>query len=381
MRRACAIVGLLMLLAPARARAQSASASGSMGVGAFDARLATVFDLGFDVAGPSYALGFGARMRVVDNEFRRADWDEPSELARILRYLIYQREEDVQVTAVAGELGGARIGHGSVWSGFTSGVEIDHGHLGAHVRLGRGRLGVEAAVDDVVAPRLVGARVGWELLDSLGVAVSASADLSAPSMDGSAALPFVGLDLDYQVQSGRLGLRAYWDLVAVIGLAAGAHLGVEASLESEPARVTLGVEGRSGTASYFPGWFGPLYAAHRPQRLDRARRGMMRGLGHQLRGAVKLHGFGEASVSYAERAGLPALWVGRLSLPHTSVVQAAGWAALEPRGAKAAAFEARVPVRGNLFVGGDVARLYRHEMSMPVPVWVVTASVGGVLGE
>lgn len=83
----------LWALTPDSAFAQQANASGSVGAGVFDSEPAAAVDIGFDVAGAEYAMGFGARLYwLASSGFREEDWDERSEWAGLLRYLTYVRD-------------------------------------------------------------------------------------------------------------------------------------------------------------------------------------------------------------------------------------------------------------------------------------------------
>ncbi|HUH03995.1 MAG TPA: hypothetical protein VML75_18490, partial [Kofleriaceae bacterium] len=150
---------VLVVSAPATARGQDASASGSLGVGMFGSDPATTIDVGLDAAGEGYAIGLGARLRyLAGSGVRTEDWDQASEVARLIRYLQLARDGEVQVSVAVGELAGLTLGNGVMVDGYSAGLDVDHGHLGVSSRLRWSRYAAEVFADDVIAPRIVGAR-------------------------------------------------------------------------------------------------------------------------------------------------------------------------------------------------------------------------------
>jgi len=124
----------------------------------------TTVDVAIDLTGEHYAVGVGARLRLLVGEgLRDEDWDEISELARIIRYAIYRLDSDeddglIRLSVAVGELGGATLGEGILIDDYATGDDVDHGRLGAQLRFERQGHGVEGLVDDVIAPRIEGAR-------------------------------------------------------------------------------------------------------------------------------------------------------------------------------------------------------------------------------
>lgn len=382
-----------------------ALASGALAAGVFDRRASTALDVGLDIAGEHYALGLGGRLRwLFGDGFRTRDWDERSEWANLVRYLNFARDHGrVAVAMAMGQLGGVRLGHGAVIDGYASGLDIDHRHLGLQLRIDSQKLAGELVIDDLVAPRIIGARGRWQWgreTRALSVGGSLITDLSAPTdeaPDGAQVLPIADLEGKFQMATsdGRWLGALYGDLVAVTTMAAGAHVGLLARMRRYDAIVALRAEVRVGTDRYLPGYIGPLYELDRrpslepgsdpptmDSQLDIARQGGMGGFGSLFEVRVQVPGYGDLSAYYARRAGLADQLVLRINAPYLQPVQAAAWVAAEV-GAGAEnwilASELRARVTGRFFAGAEVARMYRRVDGAPAPVWMASASFGATL--
>lgn len=416
----CSWVFLLGLTAPATVSAQEASASGSLGAGMFGSEAAAAAELGVDLSGERYALGIGGRLRwVADEGVRTRDWDEPSEWATLVRYLMYARAPEdggVGVAAAMGPLGSVSLGHGALIQGYTTGLDVDHRGLGAQLRVAHGGLGVEGLIDDVIAPRVTGVRGSWQRQarrHTLAAGVSVAADLAAPRtvagpgapMPGVARafLPMVAVDgsagLHHRLpgDGGADGTRRiagtlHAELAAISTVAAGLHLGLGLDLALGEARLWARGALSVGTDGYVPGWVGPLYERDRVQlgetpgaasQLDRARAGGLGHVGSRLAAGARHELLGELELAYAQRPGLPDLATTRLAAPYFRDLQAALWAAVETGGqARVLALELRARLPRGLFATAEVARLYRaaDEMTAPpgalAPWWLATVAVG-----
>ncbi|HLU66825.1 MAG TPA: hypothetical protein VKZ63_11140, partial [Kofleriaceae bacterium] len=346
--------------------------------------------------------------------FRAAEWDEASEIAAgVVRYGLVAWEADdgsAAVSAAVGELGGVTLGHGSIVDGYASGLDVDHGHLGAQVRAARGALAFEALVDDVIAPRIGGARMSWRAAERVELGAQLAGDRAAPemAMDGAPGSAMVAAAaLDAALLAGGEEDRArgalYADLVGLIGLGAGAHLGArgELAIGDGGARASARGELRAGSGGYLPGWIGPLYERDRLQmegagagagdmtgagQLEVARSGGLGGFGGLGELAIDAPGAGSARVSYAARRGVSDLVAAHLAAPYRERVQAGLWAAARLSGARpdamALAAELRVRLPHSLFARAEAAHLFREEEGRPVvPIWIAQVAVGTVLGE
>ncbi|HTM22644.1 MAG TPA: hypothetical protein VL172_19110, partial [Kofleriaceae bacterium] len=205
------LLALVLFVCPRPAQAQETSAAGWIGGGTFGGDAAATVDIGFDVDGHGASMGMGARLRwLAGGGLRTEDWDELSEWVGVLRYFTWVTHpagedagpaedgdapvvpaDELRGELAIGRLGGATLGHGSVIDGFTTGLDVDHGQVGAQVRAQRGNLGAEALIDDLVSPRIVGVR-GHALLQSgVDVGLSAAGDGAVPLMDGNRAVLFL----------------------------------------------------------------------------------------------------------------------------------------------------------------------------------------------
>ena len=167
---------------------------GDAGIGFLGRDAYTTFQLGFDLQEGGFTLGLQARLRVrvVDRGqereglgIRREDWDEPSDLAYLIRYASYRRDvKGVALGFSLGELAGYTLGHGSLVRSYGSAVDLDHPHGGLMARLAGRRWRVDAVLDDFVAPDFVGLRVGGVPVlrgkHRLEVGVSGLLDFRAP---------------------------------------------------------------------------------------------------------------------------------------------------------------------------------------------------------
>jgi hypothetical protein len=410
----CSLVVALALAAPAAA--EEASASGSLGAGMFGSSAAASAELGVDVAGERYALGIGGRLRwVADEGVRTRDWDELSEWAALVRYLVYTRapadprsDDGVRVAAAMGQLGGVTLGHGALIQGFGTGLDVDHRRLGAQLRLAHGALGFEGLIDDVIAPRVAGIRGSWQHQAQQRVfaaGVSAAADFSAPRAVMTADMPvtiehvfvpMLAVDGSVGLQRGdgarRVAGALHAELAAISTVAAGLHVGL--ALDATLGRVRLwGGGGASvGTDGYVPGWVGPLYERDRVQlgeapgagsQLDRATAGGLGHAGSRIAAGGRHELLGEIELAYAQRPGLPDLATARVVAPHFRDVQGALWGAVETGGqARVVALELRARLPHGLFVTAEAARLYRAADEMAdspgalAPWWLATLALG-----
>lgn len=398
---------------PADAPEPVGVASGALGAGMFDAQAAVSLDLGIDLAGRHYTMGLGARVRLLFSDgLRTEDWDERSEWATLVRYLSYRRAHDrVQVDLAIGELGGATLGHGVLFDGYSSGLDVDHRHLGAQLRVsdvtiaGEDFTG-EGVIDDLLAPRLFGVRGYWQRggdTRRLQVGLSSALDVSAPVADGvetaEEVLPTVALEgqLEWSQFDQELAGAVYGDAVAIAAMAVGLHLGLRGRARVRE-RATIGVRGelRLGSGSYIPGWMGPLYEINRrvqglgpsapmsarASQLDVARAGGLGGLGGLAEVQVSVDDVGSATVYYARRAGLPDQLVARVAVPYFRAVQGAAWLATEV-GAGAEtwvlASEVRARINARFFASAEFAHLYGERADELTAVWSAMATFGATL--
>ena len=400
-RALAAILAALLLVVSAPARAQEVTGSGSLGAGMFGPQPASTAEVGLDVAGSGYALGLGARARwLAEDGFRGEDWDELSEQAGVVRYATGAWSDgDSAVGGALGELGAVTLGHGSIIGGYSSGLDVDHGHLGAQARAHSGPLAGELVVDDLVAPRIGGARASLTAAEDLAVGLAIAGDRAAPAMDGErAAVAAAALDVELRAATGGDDARGalFADAVGVVGLGAGLHAGAagDARVAGE---VRLGgrAELRAGSRHYLPGWIGPLYEIERremidargamaPGQLEAARAGGLAGIGAAGALTVDAAGVVSGEVGAALRRGVADVVTARVLAPFRERFQAGLWSAAAVDGGRldalALAAEARLELPDRLFLRADLARLVREEEGLLRPVWLAQVALGASLG-
>lgn len=366
-----------------------------------------------DVAGEHYAMGVGARLRWVISDgpeggFRAEDWDERSEWASLVRYLTYARMHGTADVALAvGQLGGITLGHGSLMDGYSAGLDVDHRHLGAALRVHGERLSGEFLLDDLVAPRITGSRLGWRThgsgftLDAgASVIMDLSAEETAGAMSTSTLLPVAALDgrAQWTTRDRRWGGALYTDLVAIADIAVGAHVGISGyGTLSSNTRVSLRGELRRGSGGYIPGWFGPFYeldrraapmgteasTARTGSQLDIARRGGLAGWGGLAEARVELPDMGEFAVYYARRAQLADHLVVRATVPFLRDIQGAAWLAAEVgEGADAWILSSEIRARLNArwFASAELSRLYIDRDAVIEPILTGLITFGATVG-
>ena len=422
------------------------TAEGAVGAGMFGTQPSSSVDLGIDLGGRDWAVGLGGRLRwLAGDGFRAADWDEASEIFGVLRYGLWRWQDDrgdAGVSLALGTLGGVVLGHGAILDGYTAGLDVDHGHVGAQVRGVSGRFAGELVVDDLMAPRIAGLRASMAPMPHVIVGASLVGDRSAPDgvatgaagMDGATAhslFTAAGIDAELggATDSGEVGGAVYSDLVHLVGLGSGLHLGVRGEValgdggggsgsgaggaigdgpvadgmagesgEVWGGAVRLGarLELRAGTSGYLPGWVGPLYERDRRQMIDAAgdamggqlvaaRAGGLAGLGGLGGLTADVPGLGSAQVSYALRRGVSDLLTVRVSAPGRRALQGSLWTAAELDGTNSQALgvgaELRARLPRHLFVAAEAARLYHDVGGAYRALWLAQVSVGTVLGE
>ena len=398
---------LAALVAPAAAHAQEVSASGSLGAGAFGAQPATTAEAGIDIAGAGYALGIGARGRwLAEDGFRGEDWDELSEQVGVIRYATAawsdgEEEGGTALSAAVGELGAVSLGHGSIVGGYSSGLHVDHGHLGAQGRMRSGPVAGELVVDDLVAPRIGGARVAAEIAEAVAVGATVAGDRVAPATDGErAAVAAVAVDGELRTRSEGDAARGalFADAVGIAGLAAGLHAGASGdALVGDGVRLGARAELRAGSRHYVPGWVGPLYEIERrlmtaadgamtAGQLEVARAGGLAGIGAAGALTASATGIASGEIAVAARRGIADVVTARLLAPFHDHFQAGLWSAAALAGshidALALAAEARLELPNRLFLRADAARLVRDDdMGLVRPVWLVQLALGASVGD
>jgi hypothetical protein len=282
---------------------------GDAGLGFLGPDLLTTVQVGFDLQEGGFTLGIQARLRLriadrgANREglgVRREDWDEPSDLAYLLRYASYRRHvREVALGFSLGELAGYTLGHGSLIRDYHGAVDLDHPHGGFAARVAAPRWQVDLMLDDFVAPEFAGLRVSGTPVRSgphaLVIGAASLLDFQAPRavrLDELGArriddhrnlevtrslLGAVGLDVAYELgdpdDPTREHLRVYVDgnlLIPERGVAEpalGLHVGASFAAHPFGGRVGLfgGVEYRRLGPGYLPSWVDLVYDVQRLQ--------------------------------------------------------------------------------------------------------------------
>jgi len=217
-----------------------------------------------------------------DPSIRREDWDEPSDVAHVLRELTYRNGG---VFLRAGELADASLGHGTIVRGYHNAIDPDHPHAGLLLEVREADADVEALVDNYLAPRLIGGRMAARPIDDrFTLGGTASFDLSAPrevredfsgnrSVDPTrnlettgGVLGMAGADVEYLFGArGKSWLAPYVDANVLLGTGTGLHAGAHASLPAGRLRLRAQGEYRLGSDRYLPAYADALYDVERLQ--------------------------------------------------------------------------------------------------------------------
>lgn len=217
-----------------------------------------------------------------DPTIRREDWDEPSDVAHVLREITYKNGG---VSLRAGELADVSLGHGTIVRRYHNATDPDHPHAGLLLEVREADADVEALVDNYLAPRLVGGRVAARPLDDrFTIGGTATFDLSAPtviredfsgnrSVDPTrnlettgGVLGMAGADVEYLFgERDRSWLAPYVDTNILLGMGTGLHAGAHASLPAGRLRLRAQGEYRLGTDRYVPAYADALYDLERLQ--------------------------------------------------------------------------------------------------------------------
>jgi hypothetical protein len=223
---------------------------------------------------------------------RSADWDETSDYMRVIRYLQYGNRHDTFYIR-AGELNGVVIGHGTIVNGYNNNVDINHFQWGINTAVNMRHGGVEAMMDNLVSPEVIGMRGylrPWEFFDPeswwtrLAFGISVVGDVDAPSsliltetgeyvFDSEENLAvaeregtgILGIDLELQVYTDDLvSITPYTDVNFHLGEGTGLHIGNLANFTlSELVALNTLLELRVLGAGYLPDYFDGLYEVER----------------------------------------------------------------------------------------------------------------------
>ncbi|MBT8495139.1 MAG: hypothetical protein KJO07_18985, partial [Deltaproteobacteria bacterium] len=333
---------------------------------------------------------------LVSGEVREQDWDQPGEWATLIRYARYRRpaaSDEAQLAVAAGELSGVSLGFGALVDGYASGLDINHRHLGAHVRAYASRFGATAMIDDVVSPRLIAARAYHRPWRQLYLGAQVVTDLSAPTMEGNEATVGAAGDVAWAFRSrGKpWWVESYAQLATWVGRGSGTHLGARGQTRFGLWTLAAHVDGQLGSRSYLAGAVDALYERTRYllgdglSLVDRSDRGGLAGLGGVARASVARLGLGSIQLGGGHRSGLGARFDARVASAERARFQVAMTTAYQGVSGSDAAWmmasELRVRLPLRLYASAQAARLYRRTGDEIAPAWWLVATLGTVLGE
>lgn len=301
--------------APPTAQPGKKGFSGQVGGAALFEKIQEDYFVTLDLA---TELGFGPvalgvwvplRFRVWDRDpendgvFRKEDWDEVSDYARLLRFVeLRLGGESWRFRGRFGALDGESLGHGTVLAGYYNSLDRNHYQAGLKLDTAIRWGGLELMLDNLLAPELFGFRLHvrpasfftknvWA--NRFIVGLSYTADVRAPAslspdptktpaqplVDGEQNvvvasrdhLGVLGVDLEYAlVQNKLIDLVPYLDLNFMFdggaGAGAGMHLGTFFNLRiPTPVGPTLltRLEYRAVGKGYAPRYFDSLYETQR----------------------------------------------------------------------------------------------------------------------
>ncbi len=298
MKRLCAVLFAVCMATPAFAADITGSAD--LGLGILDGDFYAAASAAFAYKSEPLQLGAQLPVRLMltgDDavRIRRQDWDEASDVTRLLRYLDWHPSEEVHFRL--GEPTAVTLGHGAIVDHFYNATDLDHYKTSLRFAWQDKRFGVEFFNNDITRWEIMAARVGYKPMGGttswirdLQVAFTLGVDRAAPTGSPAgtdetnqpivlhAPLWLYGVDADIPMWRGaQRQLLLYTD---VVGLSHGAsfagatavntggwHLGLRLELPSvAPATdLTLRLEGVYMGKGYLPGFFDNLYEVERFQ--------------------------------------------------------------------------------------------------------------------
>jgi len=243
-----------------------------------------------------------------DDVLRTEDWDELTDMARIVRFLeLNLGDDDWGLRTRIGALEGESIGHGTILAGYFNSVDRDHYQGGVALRAGFGFGGAELMIDNILAPEIIGSRIflrpaAWftdaDWAKKLVFGVSYVTDSQAPvalqgatggSQNGGQAVAFepvvddqgniqvaeranvgiVGFDVEYALLKNTLmdivpyvDVNVMKDAESGVGIHAGTFMNLKMPGGFGP-KIMTRLEYRYAGDHYAPRYVDSLYEAHR----------------------------------------------------------------------------------------------------------------------
>jgi len=199
-------VNSLLLIAALLQVAGGSPAPSQMQAG-LNAGAAAVADVALMVVRPWYGNRWGAaevavqapiRFDIAAGAVRERDWDELSDLGRIIRFLRYTPWFEV------GELNDATLGNGTIVRRYHNNIDDDHRRTSARLRIEADKIEADAFIDNIFNDPVIAGRGGLRL-GEFAVGGTFATDTGAPVfVDGTA-------DSAGNLK-GDLGLRAMYGM-------------------------------------------------------------------------------------------------------------------------------------------------------------------------
>lgn len=309
-----------------------------------------------DVASQTGQCVLNQKDRVAENfgQLRRADWDEASDFAKVIRYFTIGRKEEPFYLSVS-RLYDQTFGHGTVVRHYNPNIDYNTARLGATMDFNRAAVGVQAMANDVINPDVLGL-LGFVrplrpfsenvFLRSLSLGASwvhgpgqprtlqyerglfgFGFDQPIPRIDQGLHhagarfkdVTILGLDLEGKVaRSQNADLKLYLDQQKMLDHGSGTTLGALGRFSfGQPARHALRVRAEATTfsADYMPSYFDTYHDVFMNQYLPAAHYGAnglryyptkLQYLEASRGGRRRVGGFGELTYAFFDRLTLGA---------------------------------------------------------------------------
>lgn len=294
----CAL--LVCVATPALAQPVAAETAGGfdLGLGVIDSDFYAAADAYFSHHTDRVQLGAQVPLRLMLTgqdgvRIRKQDWDEASDVTRLLRYLDWRPNDQARLRL--GEPTGVTLGHGAIVDHFYNATDLDHYKTSVRFSWQDQHYGVDVFNNDVTRWEIMAARASYKPMGAstswirdLQVALTVAVDRAAPTGSSGgvdetnqpivlrAPVWLYGVDADIPLWRGaQRQLLLYTDVVALHHNASfaeapsvntgGWHLGLRMQLPSVTpgTDLTLRLEGVFMGAGYLPGYFDNLYEVER----------------------------------------------------------------------------------------------------------------------
>lgn len=261
--------------------------------------------LGLPVRIPAYDPAAGLTLFPEGLDFRREEYDELSELMRLVRYATWGKKEENLFVNVSTEYA-ATIGHGLAVRRYLANIDVDRGKLSAEVDAYGKYGGVETFVADVLHPERMLGFIGFVkpfggsktlALQRLSIGATYAADFTAPwkiardvnglpQLEGDVgrtktpvvaetkAAQMIGLSIETKVvKTEHVDVKPYVEAAMLVGGGAGLTLGGLGRFafgDTTKMALRAVAELRAFQGNFLPGYFDTFYEVQRFQYITGA---------------------------------------------------------------------------------------------------------------